>query len=250
MPNIKRNKIKRSRIIVGPVRRFEIDGEDVGATRGDVIVRRVVSQLDILTDIGVVVDKFRLQDRFFVDVNLAEATFENLKIVWGGDIEETLDDMDEVEGHLLHLRHWSMTELTRSLVLEGPDVNGLIQNYTFPRVVSLSQISQTFGKEELRSIPVTFEALAEIRNFSTNVGLEGTTVIKDWVQGLVVVKNEIVVDENDVLWVAVEADGGATKPSENSHFEKYDAATHNRVSFGFIAQRAFSTSITGAPYTS
>ena len=215
---------------------------DVGGTRGDVIVRKVVQQGDIGTDIGSIIDKFRLNDRMFIDVNLAESTFENLKIAWGGNLTEDLDVAGKIRSRSFDFRYVSGGEVVRKLVLEGPDVDGFVQRYIFPRVVSLSQSNQVFSKSDVRSIPVTFEVLTEIRNFETNVGIRGQTTILDWKDGLSVVKDQIVVDDYDVLWVALsDDDGSGGEPSENSNFEKYNAAFHNRASFGSVRQFAHGT---------
>ena len=234
MPNI---VVTPKRIIVGPVSRFEIDDIDIGSTRGSVVVRRAVQQIDINTDIGSVVDKFRSQDRMFIDVDMAESTFDNLKIVWGGELLDILDMNSVLENRILYLRHSQNVETTHKLVLEGRGVDGLLRRYVFPRAVSLFQSNQTMGKIEMASIPITFEVLANLRNFDTNVGLEGEVTISRWHDNLDVVEGQIVVDGFDMLYVASADDNGMNgEPSENVNFELYDAQAQNIASFGSIIE--------------
>lgn len=158
MPSI---EINRERIIVGAATRLELDGYDLGPTVGEVVVRRETELIDILTDLGTVIDKFQNRIQVFVELELAAATVHNLAIAWGGRAIETVQADGSVSAVKLALDPVYARESARQLIIEGPGAGDLMRRYTLPNVVSLAQTSQSIRKGSILSVPIEFEVLMD-----------------------------------------------------------------------------------------
>lgn len=154
-------EVNKLTIISGAATRFELDGINLGATIGDVVIRRESEQTDIVTDTGGTVDKYRSRDRMFIEVTLAESALRNLEIAWGSSVTEQVSESGDVTNRTMPLRRREQSEPTHELIIEGPTVEGRFQRYTFRRIISLSRSQQTMARGEVTGIPLEFEILPE-----------------------------------------------------------------------------------------
>ena len=158
MPEI---QVDRDMIIHGSATRLELNDTDLGPTVGAVVVRREVELIDIMTDIGTIVDKFQSRDQMFIEMELAQSTLNNLVVAWGGAVTRTTDSNGVVTSMKLALDPEDNPEMARQLILEGPGVDDFFRRYTFPKVISLVQTDQNIQKSGIISVPIEFEVMMD-----------------------------------------------------------------------------------------
>lgn len=149
-------------IIVG-AGTLSVDGTDVGGTRDGVQMAREAEYLDVTADQHkAVLKKYITAERRFLRTSLLEATLDNLKLAWGGTVEDNtlkLSLNDELEEH--------------ELEFTGPGPNGKTRKYKHSRAVQIGNAEHSYTKNGETVIPVEFEILADL----SKPGAEWGTVI-------------------------------------------------------------------------
>ena len=151
------------RIIVGPVSRLELTDPnetiELGPTMTEVIVKREVQQIDIMSDYGITLGKVRGLDKMSVEVNLTENPLRILQIAWGGAKPESSGFGTRKTN--LYRASTSKREKTWELTIEGPGVDGTYRRYIFQKVITTAQTSQVLAKAQTTSVPISFEVLGQ-----------------------------------------------------------------------------------------
>lgn len=138
-------------IIVGPCQSMVYDGVDLGATSGGVQVVKNRSFYDIRTEyVPFPIGKVLKEEVYSVKTYLAEATMQNLAIVWGDLIEN--DNLITLGANWFDLS-------THTLVFTGPGPNGKARTFTLNNVVSMTTDGPVMTKENVTLIPVEFAIL-------------------------------------------------------------------------------------------
>jgi len=138
---------------------LKIDEEEVGATRDGVVMGRTVEFYDVTCDqANGVIKKHLVSQTRVLRTSLLEATIENLKLAWGGTIEE-----DTVEG----------TKTLKMGVRDGSEEHTLTfigpapgeyktRTYTVHRAINVSASEHSYVKNGEVVIPVEFEILPDM----------------------------------------------------------------------------------------
>ena len=162
MPNI---QIQRERIIIGAATRLELQNIgtdqsiDLGPTKSPVTIKRQIEQIDIKTDLGSTLAKFRKTDKITVETTLAQNALETLQIIWGGDTPQQTSENPITNTY--HLHNVEM-EKAYKLIIEGPGIDKKYRRYTFLKAIPNAESDQILSKSDTTSIPVSFEILQQI----------------------------------------------------------------------------------------
>lgn len=137
---------------------LKIDGASLGYTSGGVNLIPTAERMDKETDQSYApVGVHKIRESFEVRTNLAEATLDNLKIVW----EQT---EAVVVGAGTRTLSWGMNSnvIERTLSFEGKSPEGLARTFTVHKAVVWDVGEMPHTKDALTVIPVTFRVLPDI----------------------------------------------------------------------------------------
>lgn len=138
---------------------LKIDGEEVGATRDGVVMGRTVEFYDVTCDqANGVIKKHLVNQTRVLRTSLLEATLENLKLAWGGIIEE-----DDVEGTKTLKMGVKDGSEEHTLTFIGPAPGEYkTRTYTVHRAINVSASEHSYLKNGEVVIPVEFEILPDM----------------------------------------------------------------------------------------
>jgi hypothetical protein len=156
-------------ILIGAAQ-VDIDGTDVGFTKGGTTVRYEPEFIDVMADQAVgVVRKARSLERMFVTTTLLEVTLEQIRLSFMQPATHL------VGGSVLTLGYNDscfVDELAIVLTGPGPGTGGLCGTrvWTFPKCISFGTKEVAMTREEETSFEVEFEILKDANgNFGTVV---------------------------------------------------------------------------------
>lgn len=147
-------------VIIGPCTAFKVDNVDVGATASGVQVQVQDKYQDVEVDqIPGVVAKGLTQRTMTVKTQLAEATLENLQVVWnlGGTI--TTDGTTGAKTLGIGV---DRKGIEHALTFIGPGPNGTLRTFTVHRAVSVAAASYDMAKDKPAFLEVTFECMPDL----------------------------------------------------------------------------------------
>ena len=144
-------------VLVG-VGRLSVDGSSVGYTSGGVSLTKASDSFDMEVDqsyapIGI----HKVRESFQIATSLAEATLENLKIVW----DQTL----AIEsGPTTETLHWGMNPdvVEHTLEFRGKSPSGADRTFFARKAVVFEVGDMAHQKDALTLIPVTFRVLPDV----------------------------------------------------------------------------------------
>ena len=137
---------------------LKIDGASVGYTSGGVNLVMTAERMDKETDQSYApVGVHKIRESFEVRTSLAEATLENLKIVW----EQTEAVVTGVGTKSLS---WGMNSnvIEHTLIFEGKSPEGFARTFTVHKAVVWEVGEMPHMKDALTVIPATFRVLPDI----------------------------------------------------------------------------------------
>ena len=156
-------------VLIG-VGKLSIDGSSIGYTSGGVNLVHSSDKMDKDVDqsyaaIGV----HKIRENFQITTNLAEATLENLKLIWEMTTSIT------VAGGTRTLS-WGMNSsvIERTLEFRGKSPEGYDRIYTVRKAVIWETGEVPHAKDALTVIPVTFRVLPDI---TMSAGLEYGSIV-------------------------------------------------------------------------
>jgi len=144
-------------VLIG-VGRLSIDGASLGYTSGGVNLMMTADRIDLEVDqsyapIGV----HKVRESFEVKTNLAEATLENLKLIW-----EQVEAI--VTGAGSKTLSWGMNPdvIEHTLEFLGKSPEGFDRTFTVYKAVIWEVGEMVHQKDALTVVPVTFRVLPDI----------------------------------------------------------------------------------------
>ena len=144
-------------VLVG-LGKLEVDSTSVGYTSGGVMLTKASDQMDKEVDqsyapIGI----HKIRESFQVATSLAEATLENLKIVWDQSLAiETTATTKTL--------HWGMNPdvVEHTLDFYGKSPEGYDRQFSVYKAVVFEVGDMAHQKDALTLIPVTFRILPDV----------------------------------------------------------------------------------------
>jgi hypothetical protein len=147
-------------VLVG-VGTLKLDGVSVGYTSGGVTLTAKAERVDKEVDqsyapIGIM----KVRESFGVQTNLAEATLENLKLVW----EQTASIVETVGPPDKRTMAWGMNQavVEHTLEFKGKSPEGLERKFSLFKVVVMEVGDMAHQKDKITLIPVTFRVLPDV----------------------------------------------------------------------------------------
>jgi hypothetical protein len=147
-------------VLVG-VSTLKVDGSSVGYTSGGVVLTAKAERVDKEVDqsyapIGIM----KVRESFGVQTNLAEATLENLKLVW----EQTSSISTVVGPPAKRTLKWGMNSsvIEHTLEFKGKSPDGLDRTFSVYKAVVMEVGDMAHQKDKITLIPVTFRVLPDV----------------------------------------------------------------------------------------
>lgn len=144
-------------VLIG-VGKLSVDSASVGYTSGGVMLVMTADRMDKEVDQSYApVGIHKVRESFEVRTNLAEATLDNLKLVW----EQT---EEVVEASPTRTLSWGMNPnvIEHTLEFKGKSPEGYDRTYTIYKAVVWEVGQMTHQKNALTVIPVTFRILPDV----------------------------------------------------------------------------------------
>lgn len=140
---------------------LKLDGVSVGYTSGGVTLTAKAERVDKEVDqsyapIGIM----KVRESFGVQTNLAEATLENLKLVW----EQTASVVETVGPPDKKTLAWGMNQnvVEHTLEFRGKSPEGLERIFKLLKVVVMEVGDMAHQKDKITLVPVTFRVLPDV----------------------------------------------------------------------------------------
>jgi len=159
-------------VLVG-VGTLKLDGVSVGYTSGGVMLTAKAERVDKEVDqsyapIGIM----KVRESFGIQTNLAEATLQNLKLVW----EQTSPIVDVVGPPNKQTMAWGMNQavVEHTLEFRGKSPEGLDRIFKLFKVVVMEVGDMAHQKDKITLIPVTFRVLPDV---TKSAGEEYGTIV-------------------------------------------------------------------------
>jgi hypothetical protein len=143
-----------SNIIIGPAT-LKIDGVDVGAVSGGVAIAKSTDTYPVEVDnVRAAVKIVPVKENFSVKTNLAEATLNNLRVIW--NIPASKLSMGVLQLGL------STGLVEHTLEITGLAPNGLTRVYRTYRAISVRASEHAYFRNKETLLPVEFDILPDL----------------------------------------------------------------------------------------
>lgn len=145
-------------VLIG-VGKLSIDSSSMGYTSGGVTIVKAADRMDVEVDQSYApVRVHKIRESFEVRTNIAEATLDNLKIIW----EQTEDVTEDVQAGTRTL-DWGMNEdvVEHTLEFRGVSPEGYDRIYTVYKAVMWESGELIHQKDALTVVPATFRILPD-----------------------------------------------------------------------------------------
>jgi len=154
---------------------LEVDGNSVGYTSGGVQLLHTSDKMEKEVDqsyapIGI----HKVKETFSIKTNLAEATLDNLKMVW----EQTEEVVENSPSRTLS---WGMNQdvVEHTLIFKGKSPEGYDRTFSVYKAVVWESGDIDHAKDKLTLIPITFRILPDVTKAA---GKEYGTIVDQMVE--------------------------------------------------------------------